>query len=286
MNRNKFRYLVTVLTFLTLGYMFSGGDCGTDNEDTPPATSVAAPTNMKVSLDQASGSYARVSWSHSADQTRSDFAGYHVVTYEVDSTGNVLSTFEAVDVPKTATFQMVNSLDREIRYRTYVTAKLNNNVKSDSVSTIIYAAVISNTGIIDEYQATGTAKSGYGWNAEIGIYGNQYEFVSANFDRIDMHVRDEGGLKFFSPDTKGGSRTTLFTLIGADQAAFDQAEMLEEPTQTSVALVANNVYLLKLESNHYVKVWVKQIQAVTGGFDQVSFTWKVQPVAGLRVLKH
>jgi hypothetical protein len=53
-----------LLTILTLGYMFSGGDCGTDSDDPPPATSVSAPTNVRVILDQASNSFATLSWNH------------------------------------------------------------------------------------------------------------------------------------------------------------------------------------------------------------------------------
>lgn len=284
MNRNKLKYLVTVLTFVALGYMFSGGDCGTDNEDTPPATSVAAPTNVKVSLDQASGSFAIVSWTHSADQGRSDFSGYTVVTYRVDTAGNIISKFNEVSVPKTSTMQVINSIIPLTRYRSYVTAKLSNNLKSDSVATKIYAPVFASEGIIDGYQVSGNAQSGFGWNTDFGI-GTQYAFTAGNAADIDLHARDAGsGLRFYSPNAYSpGTKITMFELVGQGQTAFDQTE-LNEPTATSIAIVTDNVYLLKLQSGHYVKVWVKLIQTISG-YQQISFDYKVQPISGLRVVK-
>jgi hypothetical protein len=67
------------------------------------------------------------------------------------------------------------------------------------------------------------------------------------------------------------------------QAAFDETDLVE-PTSSSIAVIADNVYLLKLQSNHYVKVWVRELTN-PGGFQRISFTYKVQPIEGLRVLK-
>ena len=285
MNRNKLNFLVTLITFITLGYLFSGGDCGTETKDEPVPTTVAPPTNVKVTLDQASGSFAVISWTHSSDQTRGDFKGYRGVTYNVDSAGNILSQFNAVDVPKTYSSQIINSIIPLKRYRSYVTAELTNAVKSDSIGSKIYAPVFANNGLIDEYMVTGNAKSGFGWDTDFGV-GIQYPFTSGNADYIDLHARDDGtGLRFYSPDQYNpGKKRTYFELVGQGKTAFDQTD-LNEPSATSLAVIADNVYLLKLESGHYVKIWVKQLQTISG-YRQISFDYKVQPVAGLRVLKH
>jgi len=278
MEKKKLKYLFTVLTFITLGFMFSGGDCGTDSEE-PPATTVAAPTNVKVSLNQASGSFATVSWTHSSDQSRGDFAGYYVVTYKVDSAGTIISKFAEANVDKSSAFQPINSIIPLNRYRSYVTAKLSNNVKSDSVATIIYAPVLASEGKIDEYMTTGNAQSGFGWETLFGI-GTQYAFTQGNADLIDLHVRDDGtGLTFYSPNAYSpGTRTTLLGLVGQGQTAFDQT-VLNEPVNNSLPVIADNVYLLKLESGHYVKLWVKTIQTISG-YRQISFDYKLQPIAG------
>jgi hypothetical protein len=285
MNKNRFRYIVTVITFLMLGYMFSGGDCGTDSDDPLPGT-VAAPTNVRVVLDQVSSSFATIFWDHSPDQNRSDFAVYRVITYEVDSVGNVLSTFRVDEnVPRTSNSQVINSIVPLTRYRTYVTAHTNTNLRSDSTGSIIYAAVFVNDGVIDEYQATGAAQSGFGWETFFGI-GNQYAYTAENSARIDLHLRsDASGLRFYSPSEQApGSRMTRFELIGQGQAAFDQTQ-LNEPTAPSIVAVPDNVYLLKLQSNHYVKIWVKSIQSAAG-YQIVNFDYKLQPIEGLRVLKN
>jgi hypothetical protein len=284
MSKQRRKFLITAILFLSLGYVFSGGDCGTDNDDPPPATSVAAPTSVDVSVSQASGHFATVTWNHSSDNNRSDFTGYRVVTYEVDSAGTIISTFRTDNVPRTSNSQVINSIVPLKRFKTYVTAELSNNVKSDSVATKIYAAVFENNGSIDEFMETGTAQSGFGWDVDFGV-GTKYSFTAGSAINIDMHARNTGnGLRFYSPsDYLPGVRSTSYELVGQGQAAFDETDLVE-PTSSSIAVIADNVYLLKLQSNHYVKVWVKEI-ASTGGFQTINFTYKVQPIEGLRVVK-
>jgi hypothetical protein len=286
MNNNRIRYLITVITFITLGYMFSGGDCGTSSDDPPLPGTVSAPTNVRVVLDQVSSSFATVVWNPSPDQNRSDFRGYRVITYEVDSAGNILSTFRVDEnVPRTSNSQIINSIIPLHRYRSYVSAHTTGGVASDSVGTIIYAAVFSREdGVIDEYQVTGAARSGYGWETNFGI-GNQYSYTTENAGNIDLHVRSDGaGLRFYSPgEYAPGTRMTRFELVGEGQAAYDMTD-LSEPTAPSMVVVPNNVYLLRLESGHYVKIWVRDIQS-TAGYQSISFHYKIQPIEGLRVLK-
>jgi hypothetical protein len=288
MKNRRFRYLITVISFVTLGYMFSGGDCGTDTDDPPPVTSVAAPTNVRVVLDQASSSFATVRWDHSPNQGEGYFAGYRVITYEVDTAGTPISVFGQgeINVPAASNSQAINSIVPMRRYQTFVTAVANNGVRSDSVGSIVYAAVFASEGKIDEYQLTGTAQSGFGWETFFGI-GTQHPYTAGNAGSIDLHLRSAttgGQLNFYSPNLQApGTRMTAFGLIGAGQDAFDQSQ-LDEPTSTSIAVVDNNVYLLKLESGHYVKIWVKSTTSA-GGFRTVNFDYKLQPIQGLRVLK-
>jgi hypothetical protein len=157
MSKQRRKFLITAILFLSLGYMFSGGDCGTDNDDPPPATSVAAPTTQlmyqfrrpAVTSQQLHGTIPQII-------TDLISRGYRVVTYEVDSAGAIISTFRTDNVPRTSNSQVINSIVPLKRYKTYVTAELNNNVKSDSVATKIYAAVFENDGSIDEFMETGS----------------------------------------------------------------------------------------------------------------------------------
>jgi hypothetical protein len=286
MKKNRFKQLVMLLTFVTLGYMFSGGDCGTDSDDPPPATSVSAPTNVRVILDQASNSFATLTWSPSPDQNRSDFKGYRVVTYRVDSAGAIISTFRVDEnIPKTSNSQAINSIVPLTRYRSYVMAETNNNLRSDSVGSIIYAAVVTDDGRIDEFQTTGAAQSGFGFETLFGV-GTQYPYTAENAGSIDLHLRADAGnaLTFYSPSSQApGSRVTTLGLIGSGQEAYDRSE-LDEPIAPSLVVINDNVYLLKLQSGHYVKLWVKEIQN-TAGYRSVVFEYKLQPIENLRVLK-
>ncbi|MGE5436662.1 MAG: hypothetical protein ACM3O3_05490, partial [Syntrophothermus sp.] len=112
--------------------MFFAGDCGTNNDNPPASTSVAAPTNIKIRVDRSSGAFAVVSWDHSSDKGKSDFKGYVVNTYAVDSSGNVISQFRTDIVPSSSNSQIINSIIPLTRYKSFVYAETNNSVKSDS----------------------------------------------------------------------------------------------------------------------------------------------------------
>ncbi|HZW38267.1 MAG TPA: fibronectin type III domain-containing protein [Ignavibacteriaceae bacterium] len=266
--------------------MFFAGDCGTNNDNPPASTSVAAPTNIKIRVDRSSGAFAVVSWDHSADKGKSDFKGYVVNTYAVDSSGNVISQFRTDIVPSSSNSQIINSIIPLTRYKSFVYAETNNSVKSDSVGSLIYAAVWANNDSLDQFQATGSAVSGYGWNTAFGI-GTRYAYTTANANLIDIHLRDEGGLRFYSPDQKTpGTRVTKFDLVGTGQEAYDRTDLLE-PALTSIVVVENNVYLIKTQEGNYIKVWVKKINPPAGSrtYSYVTFDYKVQPIAGLRIVK-
>jgi hypothetical protein len=287
---NSYKSFLFIIALLASSFMFIGGDCGTES-DPPAASSVAAPTgvNLLVDANAGGGSFAVISWTHSADQGDADFSHYRVVTYTVDSAGTVQSTFDVQDnVPKTSTTQIVNSISRGTRYRSYVWAVLSNGTRSDSVATRIYGGVyFNNDGSIDEFSSNGAAESGFGWDPNSGA-GTQYAFTSSNFAFIDLHLRSDAGnnLLLYSPNVQGGNKTTLLGLVGAGEAAFDKTD-LEEPTLTSISVAANNVYLLKTQENNYIKVWVKAVNNVVSvpPYDNVTFDYKVQPIEGLRVVK-
>lgn len=291
----KIKPIIVLLSILAISFSFIGGDCGTDSDPTPPGgSSIAAVTNVNLRVDANPGgsSLAVVSWTKSADSSRSDFAGYVVKTYVVDSTGTIISQFGSTqNVPEGSNSQIVNSIQLGTLYRSFIWARLDDGSTSDSVGTQIYSGVFyNNDGSIDTYRTSGPAASGFGWDILFGGgLGLQLSFVPSNASQIDLHLRGESinNLMFHSPDGfLTGASTTKFSLIGQGQAAFDQTN-LTEPTQDSIAVAVNNVYLLKTETNHYVKVWVKDITdvIVVPPYTNVKFDYKVQTVAGLRIVK-
>lgn len=291
MIKNNIKKLFFFLTILTVGISFIGGDCGTESEDPPPPSTVAAPTNvdLKVDANPGGGSFAIVSWTHSTDQGIPEFSHYRVITYQVDENGSAVSVFnDPIDVPKTSSTQIINSISRSTRYRSFVQSFLTNGVKSDSVPTKIYGGVYFNTGNIDEFASNSSAESGYGWASFSGL-GTSYSYSSQNFDNIDLHLRADntGNLVFYSPDAQGATRHTLIGLIGGGQTSFDKTE-LAEPNQTSQTVAEDIVYLIKTQDDIYIKIWVKTIEEVDSNpsYQSVTFDYKLQPIEGLRVLKN
>jgi hypothetical protein len=292
MIKRDIRYLVTVLIMFTVSFAFIGGDCSSDSEDpepTPPG-SVQPPTNLSIELDAVpgGGSYALIAWSSSTDENNANFRGYDVNTYIVDENGiidTIIGSYQGARSPRTYT---LSSLERGVRYKTYVSAVLNDGTRSDSVATPVFGGVYyNNNGVIDEFSSNNGAESGYGWDPVTGA-GNQYSYTSSNVSNIDLHLRSEDGqLKFFSPNIQSpGTKTTLIRLIGTGDDAFDQVN-LEEPNLTSVNVNEDEVYLLKTDEGYYIKVWVKDINLVVSvpPYNEVSFEYKVQPIEGLRILK-
>lgn len=272
--------------------------CSKSDSGTEPVTpgSPAPPTDVRVALSAISGggSIARISWTKSTDNTSGDFAGYYVITNKVDTTGTVLSRADSALVVKSDSAFHNVSLDpgRNTWYQTRVYSVKGDGTKSQAASSVIYAGVYEFTNqTIDEYSATNnSALSGYGWEPFLGV-GTQVAFNSGNAARIDLHMRMDGAaMKFFSPNNSklnySGGKNTKIALIGTGKAAYDKAEALPEPNLNEIEVLPDNVYLIKTNAGNYIKLWVKSLEKVSGhSYFTATFDYKLQPFAGLRVLK-
>lgn len=293
-----FSVLLFFAVILVSGLFFLQGCSKSDSGTNPvtPGGAPAAPTNVNVVLSAVSGggSNAKVSWTKSTDNSSGDFAGYQVITNKVDTTGKTLGVADSALVVKSdSTFHIVN-LDpsRNTRYQTNVYSVLGNGTRSQAASSVIYAGVYEFTNqTIDEYQAVGSAKSGFGFDPYLGL-GTQLAYNTDNATKIDLNLRmdTDGALKFFSPSSPKaqltGGHDTKLSLIGTGQAAYDKAEGLAEPTLSEIAVTPDNVYLIKTQAGNYIKIWVKNVGKSSGNsFNTATFDYKLQPFAGLRVLK-
>jgi hypothetical protein len=283
-----------IFLLIGFGFGFLGSDCSsvTTEPETPVTVAPAADLTIVVNAVAGGNSFAIASWNQSTDHSKTDFKGYIIVTYEVDSVGVNISKFDSVVVLKTESRKRnIASISRFKRYKTYVYAVNNSDKLSTPISSIIYAGVFyNNDGIIDEFKDTSPAKSGYGWNPSTGV-GVQYSFALANFSNIDLHMRMDGTvLTFYSPK-QGDSRarsTKYFQVPGDKQSAFDLVEGLTEPILSKISVIKDNVYLLKTQDNIYIKLWVKNIKTTGSGvsaYQTVEFDYKVQPIVNLKVVK-
>lgn len=292
-----YKVLFFIVALTASGMIFLQG-CSNDNSTNPvtPSGGPAAPSDVKVTLSAISGggSNARISWTKSTDNSAGDFAGYQVITNKVDTTGKVLSRADSALVVKSdSAFHIVN-LDpaRDTRYQTKVYSVLGDGTRSQAATSVIYAGVYEFTNqTIDEYSQTSTtSKSGYGWDPFLGV-GTQVAYNSGNASKIDLNMRMDGAaMKFFSPSNAKASLTnghnTLLALIGTGQGAYDKAEGLPEPNLTEIEITPDNVYLIKTQAGNYIKLWVKSLGKLSGNtYNTATFDYKLQPFAGLRVLK-
>jgi hypothetical protein len=285
-------FLLRVFITAVISLSFIGGDCSTndDPETVPDQLNVASPGSVSFSIDAVPGgnSYALISWTASPDENRNDFKGYRIRTVSVNSSGQVLSTFEERELPKTAKTYQVLSINRGTRYKTFLFAELNSGTKSDSLATDIYSGVFyNNDGIIDSYTAgPSSSQSGYGWGSSGA--GTQYTFSETNAGSIDINLRLlENELFLFSPDVFNSQfKSTIFSLVGSGSQAFNETELLE-PSGSIIKVQQDNVYLIKTEENYYIKIWIKEIldNILTSGYYSLKFDYKVQSVEGLRVVK-
>ena len=193
-------------------------------------------------------------------------------------------------IPKSTYAYTLDSIGTGVRYQSFVFSQLNDGSESDSVGTVVFAGVFYRTdGTIDEYQIGDQTAilSGYGWDIQTGI-GENLPYLAEYSDLIDMHLRAylTGELLFYSPTLfTPGTRSTYFSLVGSGQEAFDLTN-LDEPTFTSVNVALDNVYLLKTQEGYYIKIWIREIDYINYvvPYYNVLFDYKVQPIAGLRVL--
>ena len=284
----KSRSLIIILIFFTAAILILSG-CKSDSSVNaqPAPTALNPPTNIDLLVDAVAGgnSYALISWDPSTDEGVSGFNGYRIITYILDANNQIASSFKNDLVSKNTHTETLNNILRGTRYISYVRAELTSGTKSDSVATKIYGGIYFNTdGIIDEYSpGSASAKSGYGWNTSVGN-GEQYSFTTGNAASIDIHMRYEGRLKFYSPSNYlTGGKTTLYSVVDTGQAAFDQTT-LDEPTFSVVDVAANTVYLIKTKEGYYIKVWVKEIN-FTNNINTAYFDYKVQPIVDLKLVK-
>jgi hypothetical protein len=284
---------LSLFTFVILfsSYLFVGGDCGTDSNPDPAPGTLAPPAGMSLVINAIAGggSYALINWSASPDENRSDFKGYRIITAELNASGQITSVFQEQALPKTQKSFQVLSIMRGTRYKTFLLSELEDGTRSDSLETEIYSGVFyNNDGVIDSYTAgPGNARSGYGWDVFTGA-GAQYAYTGANAGVIDIHLRLlENELFFFSPNTfETLFKLTSYGLVGSGSSAFDDTN-LEEPNRSLIKVEQDNVYLLKTQEDHYIKIWVKAIDppTATENYYTVEFDYKLQPVEGLRIVK-
>lgn len=293
-----FNVLLFFVVLTVSGMIFLEGCSNSDSGTNPvtPGGGPAAPTDVKIVLSAISGggSNARVSWTKSTDNTAGDFAGYQVITNKVDTTGKVLGLADSALVVKSDSAFHIVSLDpaRDTRYQTKVYSVKGDGTRSQAAASVIFAGIYEYTNqTIDEYSAaSATSKSGYGWDPFLGV-GTQVSYNSGNASKIDLNMRMDGAaMKFFSPSNSKASLTnghnTLLSLIGTGQGAYDKAEGLPEPSLTEIEITPDNVYLIKTQAGNYIKLWVKTLGKVSGNtYNTATFDYKLQPFAGLRVLK-
>ncbi len=295
---NFSKKMLAILFVLTLYLTFTGADCSKSTVPVQPQTQAPnPPANVYVAVDAIAGgeSFAIVSWDKSPQHDDANFKGYIVVTYVVNQLGDPQSTFDSAFVSKIdSRNRVVQNIQRNVRYKSYVYAVNNDGKSSIPFGTVIYAGVYFGDGMIDEFKLTGTAKSGFGWDPSTGV-GTQYSFGQSNYPFIDLHMRVDSAsnvLTFYSPNVKAaytGARVTKFAVVSkTGQDGFDLVEGLEEPTLSAVSVVKDNVYLLKTQDSIYVKVWVKNIKTTGSGTDAyrtAEFEYKIQPITNLRVVK-
>lgn len=296
MTRNYIRNLFSFLLLITVSLAFIGGDCSSDPDEPSPQNppvqrdTVTAPTNLVLKLDAIPGgsSFALLLWNSSSSDTSTNFKGYIVSTYLLNENDEIDTLLSTVSVGKNTHTYTITELLWGTRYKSYIAAELNNGTRSDSVSTAVFGGIYYNVdGVIDEYSLNVLAQSGYGWDVNNGN-GNSYSYISLNSNNIDLHMRRDGTqLKFYSPNVQSpGTRTTLIRSLGTGDDAFENT-VLQEPNLTEVNVNNGEVYLLKTDDNHYIKIHVTGIQNKTGppAYSEVQFEYKVQPIENLRVLK-
>lgn len=291
MLKNRFAFIL-IIVIISLFY-FSG--CEDDATDPLPISDVVAPTNVKVTLDAVvgGGSFAVISWNSSTDESDTDFKGYLVVTDSVNINGNRLGRFDSSFVAKTAPdLYNVTDLVRGRLFKTLVYSVNTNDELSEAATSVVYSGIYSGEGSIDEFSTSTETQSAFGWDPATGL-GTQYSYSSANAGLIDIHARVIGGqLLFYSPGAVpenpiSPARTTQFVLLGLGGDAYNMAVEaytdLAEPTSSSILIADENVYLIKTQDNIYVKLWVTNVAVTT--FSTVEFTYKIQPVENLKILK-
>ena len=280
---------------IILTFSFLEINCKSDTTGPVSPVSLAPATNIRIivaATGVGGGSFSSVTWDNSTDVGLSDFTGYAVVTDSVDVNGNSLGRFDSGFVSKTA-IQVYNvlSLIRGKLFKSLVYSTTDTQV-SQSAASVIYSGVYLGDGQIDEYSTSSSTKSAFGWDPQTGV-GTQYDYVSLYSGSIDLEMRSEGGqLTFYSPGAVPNNpitypRETKFSIVGTGENFFDKwlgsYSDLTEPSSLTIGVTKDNVYLIKTQDSTYIKLWVKDITGTA--YKSVNFSYKLQPVQNLKVLK-
>jgi hypothetical protein len=279
---NRFKILLGLLFFTSVSFLFLGGDCSTDPD--PGAVNLSI-TNFTVDAVPGDSSFAVINWNNGTGEIE----GFEINTYTIDDSNQIVSLFQPVSLGPNQNSVVVGNIQPGVKYQSYLIAILTGGTASDSVSTPVYSGIFYFTdGRIDEFTLAEPTESGFGWDRQTGV-GTEYPFDQNNASVIDLHMRADSieTLYFFSPDqfNLSNANSTKILNIGTGEEAFDNSN-LQEPMNDSAEVVADNVYLLKLQDGYYVKLWVKTIGEIisTPPYKTVQFEYKVQTIAELRIL--
>ena len=286
--KKKVKLFFPVIVVFLLSYLFIGGECSTNSDDPEPLPQpVAPPTDLSLNIGANTGggeSFARISWTASIDEDKNDFRGYRITTYALNSSNEVSYIFEVRAINSSVTNYTVNSIGRNVKYKSLIHAELTDGTQSAFLETPIYAGIFyNNNGSINSH-IDNNSLSCYGWDTQSGN-GNQYLYIEGNSNLIDLHLRETSGtLFFYAPDFfENNFRSSKINLVGLGQNAFDETD-LQEPDKTGIAISDESVYLLKTQEGNYIKIWIREIDEVQGQYFNVKFEYKVQPIQGLRIL--
>jgi hypothetical protein len=290
MIKKKFAFLLFILSATIASYTFMGGDCSTNNDENInlPINTVAPPASFIFKLEAEPGgdSEAIFNWTASPDENNSDFEGYRIITVRLNEDDEIVSVVQVQALGKTSKSHRI-SVERGIRYKTFLLAELNDGAGSDSLETNVYGGIFySNDGQVDSYMENSSSESGFGWNVTTGS-GTQYPYTDGNAGKIDLHIRELGDEPyFFSPNGLNENyKLTRIKNIGSGQSAFDETD-LPEADETFLIVNLGDVYLVKTQEEYYAKIWIKNITPPDDNqsYYTVQFEYKLQPIRGLRVL--
>ncbi|QQS35105.1 MAG: hypothetical protein IPM56_12700 [Ignavibacteriales bacterium] len=287
MSNNISRTLFHSAVSLILVFIFTGGDCLTDNN---PYSKIEGPQNVRIILDaEAQGdAYSIVTWKASVDENDPDFNGYYVGTYELNAANQPFALFNE-NTTMTDTFMFVQNIERGKKYISYVKALSKEKRDSDSIASKIYSGVYADTS---QTISNFTSSNAFGWNVTNGT-DSTYALNITNSQFIDLVLIVQGSnLNFISPNQfPPGSRVTRMEVIGEGLSAYDDTDLTEPFLLAPTLVEENKVYLLKIEraetqTFYYAKIWVHDITVSSGlpAEVRVTFDCKLQSVAGLLVL--
>lgn len=282
MSKNISRTFFHLAVSLILVFVFTGGDCLTDNN---PYRKIAPPRSVNIVLGETSGSQSsvRVSWVKSDDSDDTDFNGYSVGTYELNVSNQVVSQYRFNTIASDTSIT-ISPVEKGKRYISYVTSLSKEKRNSDSVATKIYSGVYERTS---KELSNNILRNSFGWNTNNGS-DSVYSLNNNTTLFVDIVLNIQGtSIYFVSPNQfPPGSRATRMEMIGQGLSKFNDTELSEPLFLNPLLVEEDNVYLLRTQENFYIKLWVKDISISSGlpAEIKVTFDYKLQSIAGLLVL--